>query len=237
MRRLSEAGDRVGGIFWSPDSRWIAYSSNSQLKKVGLAGAAPQVVSTFEGTFWGGTWSPDGTIVFGSGNKVRGLWKVSSAGGTPVQLIDTQAAAARHPLFLPDGRHFLWSRANSLLEGQVFVGVTDRPAAEWPREPLLTANGQVQYLPPQRGEGGPGLLLFPRGSAIMAQAFDPDALTLSGDPRQAIDGVRVTAAGYSVSPAGVAAYADRGERLDALTWIDRAGNRSIAWRTRRVTRN
>src|SRR6185436_14768007 len=68
-----------------------------------------------------------------------------------------------------------------------------------------------------------GLLLFPRGSAITAQAFDPDELTLSGDPRPAIDGVRVTAGGYSVSPAGVAAYADRGERLDALAWIDRAG--------------
>jgi len=223
LRRLSGDRDVVGGIFWSPDSRWIVYSSNSQLKKVGLAGGAPQVVCSFEGTFWGGAWSPDGTIVFSSGNKVRGLWKVSSAGGTPVQLIDTQAAAAQHPLFLPDGRHFLWNRATSLLESQVFVGVTDRPVAEWPREPLLTANGQVQYLPPPRGEGGPGLLLFPSGSAIMAQAFDPDALTLSGDPRPAIDGVRVAAAGYSVSPAGVAAYADRGERLDALAWMDRAG--------------
>jgi eukaryotic-like serine/threonine-protein kinase len=223
MRRLSEAADVVGGVFWSPDSRWIAYSTNSQLKKVSLAGTAPQVVSTFEGSFWGGTWSADGTIVFGSGNKVRGLWKVSSAGGTPAQLIDTRAAAARHPLFLPDGRHFLWTRADSLLEGKVYVGVTDKPAAEWPQEPLLTANGQVQYLPPPRGEGGPGLLLFPRGSAIMAQVFDPDVLTLSGDPRQAIDRVRVTAAGYSVSPAGVAAYADRGEGLDALTWLDRAG--------------
>ena len=59
----------------------------------------------------GGSWGPDGTILFAP-TSASALYRVSASGGQPVAV--TKLDASRHetyhryPFFLPDGRHFLY---------------------------------------------------------------------------------------------------------------------------------
>jgi eukaryotic-like serine/threonine-protein kinase len=54
---------------WAPDSRWIAFFANGELKKIPAAGGAVQVITQTEADFRGGSWGPDGTIIFGLGRN------------------------------------------------------------------------------------------------------------------------------------------------------------------------
>lgn len=77
----------------------------------------------------GGTWNRDGTIVFAP--AVRGaLYRVSAAGGTPVQAttLDRERQQLSHwwPQFLPDGRHFLYlARGAQQQRNGIFVSSLD----------------------------------------------------------------------------------------------------------------
>jgi hypothetical protein len=57
-------------VFWSPDSRFIAFSStpgpfaSGQLKRLDITGGPPQTICDVAGAVVGGTWNRDGVIVF-----------------------------------------------------------------------------------------------------------------------------------------------------------------------------
>ena len=69
--------------------------------------------------------------------------------------------------------------------------------------------------------------MFARGEALLAQAFDPTTLTLSGEPKRIADKVRVnfnSRGFFSVSNNGILVYDDFLE-VDSRqpTWFDREG--------------
>src|ERR1700681_4547937 len=115
----------------------------------------------------GGTWSPDGVIVFGS--RSGGLFSVSANGGPPTPLTtpDTAHGESAHwfPSFLPDGRHVLYwaTPSNTILLGSLDSKETTR---------LLTADSQPVYV-------APGWLLFVRQGTLLAQPFDVRRPTLT----------------------------------------------------------
>src|SRR5262249_41889259 len=76
---------RVGQAhpFWSPDSRLLGFFAQGKLKKVDLSGGAPQVLCNVAPPPRGGSWSPNGTILFGGGTR-EPLYRVSADGGAPV---------------------------------------------------------------------------------------------------------------------------------------------------------
>ena len=49
--------------FWSPDGKSIGFFADGKLKRIDLAGGAPQVIADAP-TGLGGTWNRDGVIVF-----------------------------------------------------------------------------------------------------------------------------------------------------------------------------
>jgi Tol biopolymer transport system component len=49
--------------FWAPDSRSIGFFADAKLKRFDVTGGAPQVLADAPQSR-GGTWSPDGVIVF-----------------------------------------------------------------------------------------------------------------------------------------------------------------------------
>src|SRR5262245_60233647 len=53
------------GLFWSPDSRFVAYGNSRQLKKIDINGGPSQALADLNPVL-GGSWSPDGTILVGS---------------------------------------------------------------------------------------------------------------------------------------------------------------------------
>src|SRR5262249_22888365 len=100
----TEAGNNLPPPpFWSPDSRFIAFSSNSgpgvpgQLKKLDIPGGPPQTICDIRGPVPGGAWSRDGVILFG-GNNGSALNRVSAAGGipTPVTVLDQGRKETAH---------------------------------------------------------------------------------------------------------------------------------------------
>ena len=50
--------------FWSPDSRALGFFAQGKLKTIEIAGGAPRTLSDAPLDTRGGTWGPDGTIMF-----------------------------------------------------------------------------------------------------------------------------------------------------------------------------
>src|SRR5215471_6336926 len=102
--------------FWSPDSHFIGFFAGGKLKKIDASGGSPEAIAdASDGR--GGTWAPDGVIVYAE-NIGGGLKRVAAGGGTPrdATVLDTAGGEISHrfPQFLPDGRHFVFiNRATS----------------------------------------------------------------------------------------------------------------------------
>lgn len=79
--------------------RW----DGSFLYRVPVNGGVPQLVTRFETTTFGATWTPDGQIIAGS---PAGLYRVASDGGEPTPLTSVDAAGGESvhawPFAIPD---------------------------------------------------------------------------------------------------------------------------------------
>ena len=100
--------------FVSPDSQWIGFADiNGALKKVAITGGPAVTLAATGSAFRGGTWGPDGTIVFATGNTTTGLQRIAAAGGEPTVLTRPNRARgeADHlwPEFLPGGQAILFT--------------------------------------------------------------------------------------------------------------------------------
>ena len=96
--------------FWSPDERRIGFFADRKLKTIDIASGAVSVVADARRAS-GGAWAPRGDIVFAP--DVNGpLYRVAEMGGTPSPITRVLKADGlqghRWPVFLPDGRHFLY---------------------------------------------------------------------------------------------------------------------------------
>ncbi len=220
-------GQNPPPFFWSPDSRFVAYSENSpKLKKVDVQTGALQDICDKPGPPVGGAWNNTGTIIFGSVST--GLWKVDTTGGKPVPL--TALDASRHerqhelPSFLPDGRHFLYLRASEVPEESgIFAGSLDDPPERQSKKRILAAGFGAYFAP--SSEAGSGWLLFLRDGTLMAQPFDPAKLELSGNPSPVARGVASAfqTGLFSVTPDALVYKAAASIRDFQFTWFDRQG--------------
>jgi Tol biopolymer transport system component/tRNA A-37 threonylcarbamoyl transferase component Bud32 len=171
FRRL-EGTENATQPFWSPDSSTIGFVASGRLKKVAASGTPPQELGPIDGSFYGGSWGTDGTILFGSAKGVR---RISSEGGTAETITTLDKTETGHywPYFLPDGRHFLFS-ARSAQAGQQAIYASSVDSQE--RTRVLSEDSNAQF--------ASGYLLFRREATVLAQPFDPSGLQLSGGPSQ-----------------------------------------------------
>ena len=115
--------------FWSPDSRSVGFFAQGKLKTVAadLASSLGPVQTLADAAeSRGGTWSPNGAIVFAR-NIEDGLYTVSASGGevTRVTTLDRGKLENSHrwPHFLPDGRRLLFLARSAAPEHQgIYVG-------------------------------------------------------------------------------------------------------------------
>jgi Tol biopolymer transport system component len=209
--------------FWSPDGRFIGFFADGKLKKVDVSGGQVQVLCDAPNGR-GGTWNRDGVIVF-TPDGLGGLSRVSSSGGSPGEMTkpDTSRSETSHrwPVFLPDGKHFLYLAANftGLLEhNAIFLGSLDSEE----RRLLVSSSANAAY-------AEPGYLLYLRDNeTLVAQAFDRRRYVLSGEPHTLTDGVlyfpTVDRAVFSVSSRDVlVTQTGKGAFVSQLTWFDRSG--------------
>jgi eukaryotic-like serine/threonine-protein kinase len=214
---------QTAALFWSPDSRFVAYGDSKQLKKVDITGGSPDALADIEPAI-GGSWNADGTILVGS---TRGILKLSANGGapTPVTKPESPQDIHGHPVFLPDGRHFLYTRGQ--LPGKRTINLGDLNAAPdaQPLTPILTNDYGVRVT--QASAGGTPLVLFLRDETLLAQEFDMNALALTGSPitvMEQVAGVLNAAIGhFSVSNSGTFVYRSISGNNRQLTWFNRQG--------------
>ena len=207
--------------FWSPDGRFVGFFIDNALEKIEVAGGTPvRICNVLDGR--GGSWSPDGqTIVFAG--RYSPIYRVPAVGGTPVEVTAMAGPDATHrwPVFLPDGRHFLFLASRTGSEDEtntICVGSIDGKM----RKPLVSRADEPHYTD--------GVLLFVRDQILMAQRFDPKTLTLSGEAvplkEQQIESASLLSKSYvAVSANGTLIYQMGTEKRDTqLTWFDRSGH-------------
>jgi serine/threonine protein kinase len=226
--------DAARDPFWSPDSRFIGFFAQGKLKIVAAElGSGPAPVQTLAEAPEprGGTWSPEGVIVFAR-NIEDGLYRVPVSGGdvTRVTTLNRSRGENSHrwPQFLPDGRHLLFLARSAAQDHQgIYIGT---PASnDWklllrtPFNALVTAVPR----PPPAGRlfsAGHGYLVFMREQTIMAQPFDLDQLEVIGEPSPVGESVAIdrNRGVFSVSENSSLAYRVTGG-APRPGWFDRTG--------------
>ena len=210
--------------FWSPDSRYLAFAFENQLKKIDVSGGPPQTLCTVPFTVGPGDWNRDGVIVFGSSGINAGgpLWKVSQAGGAAKAITVVDASKGEYhwaPSFLADGKRYVYFRSGAPDMRGIYAGSLDAKPEDQSRERILDTSVTASY--------ANGYLFFNSGGTLLAQAFDEARLRLNGEPVPLAEGVDSTwfnLGVFSVSPSGVLVYRNStfgGSRQ--LTWFDRQG--------------
>jgi eukaryotic-like serine/threonine-protein kinase len=209
--------------FWAPDGRSIGFFAQGKLKTVdAFSGRSPQVLADAPNGR-GGAWNQDNVILF-SPEVFTGLYRVSSAGGTPIQVTtpDTSKFETSHrwPFFLPDGKHFLYLAANfsgRFDKNVILLGSLDSSE----KRTIVSSDANAAY-------AEPGYLLYRRDNALVAQHFDARTYALSGEPRTISDGVQYFPQ-TDLALFGVAGnktlvvQTGKGAAKSQLVWFDRSG--------------
>jgi serine/threonine protein kinase len=219
------------GPFWSPDSRFLGFFADGKLKKIDVSGGTPLTLVDAP-TPRGGTWSRDGVILFSP--SYGPLYRVPDSGGaaSPVTRVDEDHGDIGHswPIFLPDGRHFLYmrylgysaDRANP--QGLILGSLDSKDEKE-----ILRVRANVAYAPSSDGSFA-GHLLYLQGRVLVARPFDSRRLEFTGEAFPIAEQVQLFGAAsigvISASASGLLVYrnGDEGE-LSELVWFDRAGKR------------
>lgn len=208
--------------FWSPDGKFIGFFADGKLKKADLSASQVQVLCDAPNGR-GGTWNRDGVIVFAPDSLI-GLYRVSAMGGFPVEItkLDTARLEQSHrwPVFLPDGKHFLYMAANFTRQtgvNAIFLGSIDSQE----KRQIVSTDANAAY-------AEPGYLVYLRDKTLVAQPFDSEKYVLSGDPHTLSDQVlyfpHVGRAIFSASNGEVlVTQTGKVGSLSQLTWFDRNG--------------
>jgi eukaryotic-like serine/threonine-protein kinase len=230
VRKLDNASaEKLAGtegayaLFWSADGRFIGFFSDGKLRKISATGG-PATILADAPNARGGTWDRDNVIVYAPDYR-ESLWKINAGGGTPepaTKLDLSKHSTHRWPSFLPDGKHFLFFATNHSggrrEDNGIYLGSLDSGT---PRLVLAT-EGNGLY--------SSGYLLFHQQNALMAQKFDPDRGTVTGEPITVANDVQHDGGTFhsvfTVADGGTLLYepgADNGGGDTDVSWVDRSG--------------
>jgi len=212
--------------FWSPDSRFIGFIAQGQLRRIARTGGPAQTICAMpsQGNGRGASWGISGEIVFNGGP--RRLFRVPAGGGAPMLLAQSLPDLADYslPSFLPDGKHvLLFVEALSPQVSGVYLMSVDQND---PRR-IVGSDSSAVY------DESNGRLIFGREGRLYWQAFDIKTLQVTGEPSVITDRVAMAPnlglQSFSVSRTGTLAYVtgtggDIASKLQ-MTWLDRTGRR------------
>jgi len=211
--------------FWSPDNRFLGYFANSKLWKVAAEGGTPQALSlALNGR--GGTWSSQNVILFAP-DADSGLYRVNAdgSGRAPVTvdlLLKHKADNHRWPIFLPDGKHFLyWA-------GTFAMRADDRESGIYVSDLEGKEQRLVQLCHSNFGFDQHHFYFADDHGQLLSAPFDLGAVKVTGEPA-----VIAKKVGYqpgllwgalTVAVNGTVIYNPGiGASISQLTWMDRAG--------------
>ena len=219
--------------FFSPDGRWIGFTTrlSQELNKVSVSGGTPITLCSVSSedsapnynVNAGGTWGPNGIIVFG----VPGgsLMKVSASGGTPEKLTELEDGELGHawPQFLPGGEQVLFSSFRSETSRIEAVELESKR-----RTVVLDTGGEYPRY------AASGHLLYVNNGTLYAASFDTNTLQTRSEPLPVLEDVLMDSVGsgaaqYGVSENGTLFYLG-GEANDGYNpiWVNAEGTQTPA---------
>jgi serine/threonine-protein kinase len=219
--------DGVLDAAFSPDGQSIAFIADFVLKKVSLNGPVVSLVQVGDARGLG--WSGKDTLAYSPG-PTNGVFQISANGGTPkaITTLDEKKKERTHrwPQVLPGGKAVLFT-----------VGTLDKPddyddanieaviIGSGERRLILKGASMARYVPT-------GHLLFGSKGVLYAVRFDPDSLTVQGDPVPVLSGVAgdnsTGAVHFSVADDGTLAYVPGSgtSAARALVWVEKNGTQT-----------
>jgi len=210
-----------GGLFWSPDSRFLAFATaQGVLKKADVENGGIETIHQLPPDgFRGGAWTSDGTVVVADGQSGIARLPVGGGAATPLVIV-----GAINPAVLPDQQHFLYVRIpRAPSDRGVFLGSLSIGPDAQSKTPLLAASsGSATFV--SQGDSRAGYVLYELSGVLMAQPFDSRTLKASGEPIRIAGGLAAGPVSYSASANGVLTYRTGATRVpSSLLWFDRKG--------------
>ena len=210
--------DGAAQPFWSPDARFVGFQADGMLRKVPIdAGPVQQLCMARHVA--GATWGSAGVIVF---SQLHSLFRIPEGGGTPTPIpapagIGNDAVVVQ-PIFLPDGRRFLFRVGHGRPEakGTYLASLDDESSTR-----LFDVGVNVAY--------GAQHIFFVRSKTLFARPFDVDAPDAAHEPVALATDVfenlgQTSGPSISVSDGGTLVYRQPGIVESELAWFDRSGN-------------
>ena len=216
---LTGLGPAPRGAFISPDGQWVGFVDGTTIKKVAITGGPPVTLCPDQGAPRGGTWGPDGTIVFATTSPAIGLQRVSAAGGEPTVLTKPDRERGKTITCGP----------SSCLEARRSYSRSLRPPRTWRtrrlrcwiwrparRRVLIRGGSHAHYVPT-------GHLVYGVAGTLRAVAFDLRRREVTGTPALVLENVVTTGSGaaeFAVAANGSLVYIPGGAGLgDQLTVV------------------
>jgi serine/threonine-protein kinase len=219
--------------FVSPDGRWVAFFSGTELRKVSITGGPAVTLCRLNGAPRGGSWGDDDTIVFAANQ--RGLQRVSAGGGQPTTLTSPDTAKGEGHLFpsiLP-GSHAVLFTVNMGTLDTARVDILELKSGRQKtlirggHDAFYAHSGHLIYAVAPPGTGGRGT------TSLRAVRFDAKRLEVTSDPLPVLDQVVLLSAGaadVALSRQGGLVYVSGalltplGTEQRSLVWVDRKGH-------------
>lgn len=246
--RVLPDSDESRWPFWSPDGEHLAYFSNDKVMRIEVATGESQVlVSANAAWAAGGTWGPDGTILYGrhGAMSIRSVSDDGSQQGSATNYPSGGHLGHFHPFFLPDGEHFLYyaegaedvrgihigklgAPAAGGFQGIISIDLQDRDDISVVLQPSQQASPASRIVDAEaNGVYAMGRLFFVQDGILFAQPFDTETLSLYGEPQLIADNISPGGRnGVALSASGDRVIYRTGSAgaMQQLTWFDRYGN-------------
>jgi len=220
--RVLEGTERAGSFCWSPDGKWLAFMTATEIKRVPSQGGPVEILCKTEPRQGGSVdWAPDGNSVIFSAVAPAQIYQVSAAGGSPEVLISSETSTPGRSLSeasilsADSGRRALLFRIGT----DIFVQdleTTERKLLTRGNNPTYSSTGHILFQ--RQGRTSTVSIVGSGGGALWALPFSVPDLKTSGEPFSVGSG-----AFPSVSNDGTLLSSLSSPASYSLVWRDRDG--------------